>query len=284
MEDISFIDRLFNDQNIAGAWVVVGAIVTFLGAFIAALLGLAGILISNTLENKRKKRQRDHEIIKETYFDALHYLSFSYHQILKISSGENLSVDENSVSATYNFYKILLVASPEVIDKFTSTAGTLGSCLYHLIEKLVLFKKYDSEEQIAQDGIEFSINCMNEANADIKKYFDKGIDRPDVLEGYQAMFDNAQSNYYRNSEIKEEKTKEKYDAQITLVREGVKKAVEVSPAVYDCIFTMRKDLERQLTEEEMKKINKSTDAMIEKLELDTEEFIVKINKHVEADS
>jgi|GEM_PF-6453994 len=204
------------------------ALIALLGVILAAVIGFVGILINNYFENKRKREQRQIALVRDAYFGATEYISSINHILLRTMSGEEIKPDESYTQALQNYYKLLLIASPTVVQSFMILFDSFNEMFLSVMKKLVLFKEL----------------CVTD-------------DASGVI------------------------SKEKTVAQFELIQEVMRCNITIFPLIRDCLFSMRKDMERTLSDEDIQKLSSIMDASTEKNKIELESFIEEMKKKVD---
>lgn len=261
---------LVNDNNIGGAWTV-----------IAAVIAVFGIYIKNLFESKREKKTREYDALRVSYTNAIEYLAHLYHQILTISSGKELHLEEKHIKTTQHFYHIFLMASPNVIHQFTEIASAATSILLVLSEQLISLQKLKSDLDNSIKDTEIHLNRMNELNREMENFNLSGNHDVSFWNSLQESFTKTQEDFDFTMQKREDLIKNIYVAEISLLKSGIRNILDVSPKIYSCIFFMRKDVERKLNSKEMKIINTYIEKMLEEVETSFTNFINNVDKRVE---
>ncbi len=257
------------------------AIIALTGVIIAGLINYIGILTTNFFENGRTKKKREHELLQKAYFGSLDYLATAHTNLIAISSLIIPNINESTVKTTAKFYEILLTASPEVIKKFTYAADESSEKTYRIIPKVLDFKHHESNEQNASDMIDLHLKRMDSLNEEMKEYNEKEKNNPELFQMYDKEFKNTCANFEKESQIRDLAAKNKLILQIEIMKEGIEGSVELADSIYSCIFHMRKDLERELTDAEMSEINSSIEKMLENISKNTNSLAEALDKKLE---
>ncbi|PCJ99972.1 MAG: hypothetical protein COA45_03930 [Zetaproteobacteria bacterium] len=263
MEDASFIDLLFSKQSIAGVWAVIGA-----------LIALIGVFGNNFWENSRKKKEREHELIRDAYYGAVEYINYYTNHILSIgNSGETKSENDNNI-VSEKYYRLFLIASPEVIDTFTKLSLKYSVILMELGESSMDLQQCSLECASHQQEKDTSLNIMEQIVLDKKEYNEKSKNIPDLWDYYVERYNNAEQAFDSHGDKLDVARKHEFELKLKLIKESIEQVLKINSSTYDAIFMMRSDLDRKLNGKDSKKIKNSINIL-------QEHFEEKLTAHIE---
>lgn len=262
MENISFFELLLNEKNIAGVWVVIGACLAF-----------AGVLSNNFFENKRRKKERQHTLIRDAYFGGLEYINCYFHKIASIASTGVVYGDERTYAASEKYYKLLLIASSDVIDAFTQLSRKNTRIIFDLSQLMLNLKQFQAEYDQCSAEIQNYLDMMNMINARFDEYNNQGLHDQSLWDLSQRQFDEAGEKFRTASEQRDFASKNILKTQISLLKKCMESMIDISPDMNNAIISMRYDLDRKLSKNDAQKINDSLNLTLEQLKEDCGVFI-----------
>lgn len=229
----------------APVWAAIGALIA---AVIAAGVTFFGFFLNNHFENKRKKLERQHKLTQTAYFGAVEYLSHMIRSISQIPQKTSSEVAEliNS-DVQKNFYTLFLVASPQVIKSFTKLSDVATAGIGNLARKKMLVDKLNGEVKSCDNFISFHQKHMSEIQTRIDYLREKQMLNDGLL---NSLLDNHQSEYKNSSEqlrLKGEALEKASIAQLELINVSLSLLYELAPLLHESIFSMRTDLDTELT-------------------------------------
>lgn len=270
LEDFSFLERLFEGNNIAGFWAVIGA-----------LIALLGIFINNFFENLRATEKRKLELVRECYFNALNYLALNNYKILKAAAGENLPLREGDIEASANYFQVFMVASPEVIKDITKLSSSYSRILLELSEDLIDLQILSSKLDEANKDIEFNLGVMNDINEKYAKLNENNNTSEELWNMLNQIFSEAKINFESSMGVQKHTNCEILTKKISLLKSGIQALSETSIDLYETILKMRQDLERKLNKKQISSVRSGFEVMLQELKLQIDVFIKKLENKIE---
>lgn len=270
MEEQTLLSLLLSEKNISGIWVVIGA-----------TLALFGVLSNNFFENRRRKTDRKHALVRETYFGGVEYINYYFHMIAnvnKLGADGQLNVDAN---ITGKYYNLFMVASADVIEAFTNLFQVYTSTTFKLGMIIVDIKTLEGKINLANGSVENGLKMMNLSNDSKQEYNDKGFTDKAIWETYQRQYDEGLKMYDESSKNLDDFNKEFLEVQIQLLKESLSAMISASPKMYYAIITMRADLDRELNKTDSKTIKSSIDAMLVQLKSDVDGFVSELDNRIQ---
>lgn len=271
IENASFLDMLFSKNSIAGVWAVIGAVIALIGVF-----------TNNAFENMRSKKEREHALIRDVYIGGIEYINFSSCKIMSIANaiGTENNLQKEDVASSEKFYKLFLIASPEVIEAFTKLSAKFANIMLRLSEVQLNVQKLSSEHESHKQGVQFAIQKMNQVNADRKEYNDKNKDIPELLELFDEHFEEAQRDFESNQELADKSIKQATEAKLILLRECIEKILETYPYSFEAIFKMRDDLDRKLSKADARRIKNCINLLEAEMRASFESYLERIKLQI----
>jgi hypothetical protein len=265
MEDTSVWTLLFSKESMAGVWAVIGA-----------LIALIGVLGSNLCENYRNKKERQHELIRNAYVGAVDHVACSLGVMLKACTGEvNDSTDDVLVSE--KFYRLFLIASPDVIDAFSKFSNTCTEVVIQLQQSFLDIQQCASEKDLSQQYIDRALKNMEQSTQYKNEYADKGAEMPeDLLQLLDKQFEKAQNSFDDNVTNLEKLNQREGRLKLSLLQQGIELVIDAYPEAFNAIFLMRKDLDRKLSKKESRQIQASIELMKSNLKKDLLAYIKNV--------
>lgn len=260
---------LFSEENASGLWVVIGVCFT-----------LIGISKNNRAENKRRKKDREHELIRTAYFGAVEYINYSFHKILLIGQSGEVTRADNDIKNSEKFYKLFLIASPDVIDSFSKLSLKFAHIIGTLCERTIDLQQSSGSIAIHAQDKKYALEIMNRVNADRKEYNDKKKNAPELLEMFDAEFDKAKRDFEQSSIALEREDNNEHELKMTLLKECVEHILAVNEDMFNAILILRNDLEFKLSKKDAKKVEDSIKSMENQLNKDLIKQIDTINDKI----
>ena len=269
MQDGSFGELLFSKDSIAGVWAVIGALVALLGVF-----------ANNLWENSRKKKEREHALIRDAYYGAVEYINYYAYKILSIGQSGEFKTDSDSILASEKFSKLFLVASPQVIDTFTKLSLKFTDILMRLGESALILQNCNWRVKSHQQVIDNALSTMNLVNVDMKEYNDKNRNIPELWNSFSQRYEQAQQNFDLHSEQIEILQKQEFELKIKLLKECIELLLTTYSDTYEAIFLMRSDLDRKLNKKDSQRIKSSIDFLQEQLKSSSSNYVDKLRARI----
>ncbi len=256
MEDVAFWKLLFSKENMAGVWAVFGASIALLGVF-----------ANNLWENGRKKKEREQALIREAYFGAVEYINYHTHAILRIGQSGQIETGSEGVAASENFYKLFLIASPEVVDAFTKLSLKFTDIIMKLGESALNLQNCTWRISSHQQAIDNALTVMDQVNLDKKEYVDKKENNPELWDLFDERYQQAKQGFDTNRELIEVTQKQEFELKMKLLKECIELLLTTNSDTHGVIFMMRSDLDRKLSTKDSQKIKGSTNFLQEQLKV-----------------
>ncbi|GEM_PF-5838484 len=270
---MDILDILISKENITGIWAVIGAVT-------ASSITLFGIFINNLFENNRKRKDRQYALVVDGYNSALQYLAKTYFLLMKVGGGKIVDMSDIESSSTEKFYKLFLIASPKVADSFIKLSSAYSSVIYSFFEKQLSMAATKSEMEVIQIGIDGNNKIINDILEDMKNYNRENMNNPEKFSFFQEQYSKSFSEN-EGLQLKIDLLQKKQtELQFTVLAACLDSVLKTSPLVYEVIFLMREDIERNLRGRDIRKIKKSFDLMIEQMRCDFEKLLDVLNKRI----
>ncbi|MGH1376705.1 MAG: hypothetical protein ACRBCK_10185 [Alphaproteobacteria bacterium] len=250
----TFLELLFSKKSMAGAWAVIGA-----------LIALTGIILNNYWENRRKKKDREHELIREGYFGAVEYINHFTFKILTISQQGVIETTASDSVASEKYYKLFLIAPPEVINAITTLSSKIGDAIIELTRVVTDVQHVTAQKQEYNNAIQNSLRIMEEINQDRKEYNDKKENIPSLLRLYDEQYEKAQMDYSLYTKEVGITVKKEFELKIALIKKGIELMNTLYPDIYEAIFIMRNGLDQKLNKKDSQALQASINALVEQL-------------------
>lgn len=273
MQIASFIDLLLSEKNIVGVWAL-------LGAFIASVTTMLGIFLNNAFESRRKKKERQHSLIREAYFGGVEYINYCSSKIASVARTENIDFDEGTVKSSEKFYKLILIGSVGVIDEFSSLSLKFSETLMVLSRKALILQKSAIDVKSYEDAYARALQQMESINNDKKEYNDKGQHIPELWSLYEQHYQAARADFDKNMEKSDLERKNQLRLRIETAKDRMNALIELSPDMYNVIFSMRRDLDRKLSRAEAKKLKRILDSMLEQIKASMRLHVQKLEDDI----
>ncbi|WP_041794082.1 hypothetical protein [Micavibrio aeruginosavorus] len=266
-------ETLIAPQNVIGLWTVISATN-------AALITLLGIFLNNLYENKRKREDRKHKLIRDAYMGGIEYLSYSQNKINSFSKNGTLEVEDHDREYSEKFYKLFAIASPEVIDIYSKLSAQYGDCLFTLGKDALLLQECSGKVAFHKQGIDIALEGMKIATENMHEYNAKKEDIPDLWALHTEQYNKSCLDFEAHSEQHDSAHKEELILRIKLLKNCMKALLDTTKPTYAALASMREELDRNLSQKDFKKIQKSIDFMQEKIERASNAFIKEIEDKI----
>lgn len=264
-QEITFIqqisNQLFSESNVSGAWLAIAATVALTGVIINSFLSFLGGLISDKAAFTRDKVKREHDLIREVYFDAIDYLNFCFHKISGMANGVLTSSSEDA-QATINYYRIFLVASPEVISAFLEVSKENGRIFFSLANMVMDFTAISNELAGFELDRKHAVETMENLNKE-RRYYTENNQMNDGLSNLMnSQFAEAQSRFDESVRRCDDAQARKAKQHLELLKSCSIAMLDISSGIYDAILAMRDDLDRKLALDLKVEIRQEIDLML----------------------
>lgn len=261
-ESQNLIYLMFSERGAAGLWAVVGALIALLGVF-----------ANNFFENKRRKKERQHTLIRDAYFGGLEYINCYFHKIASIASTGVVDGDEKTYAASEKYYKLLLIASSEVIDAFSKLSRKNTRIIFDLSQLMLNLKQFQAEYDQCSVEIQNYLDMMNVINTRFEEYNNQGLHDQSVWDLSQRQFDESGEKFRMASRQRDAASKNILKTQISLLKKCLESMIDISPDMNSAIISMRYDLDRKLSKNDAQKINNSLELTLKHIKEDCGVFI-----------
>lgn len=270
MIEQSILDLLVSEKNISGVWVVVGALLTLFGVF-----------ANNLFESGRKRKEREHTLIRDVYFGGTEYINHYFNMIVGTNRWGKDSQFKVDPSVTEKYYKIFMVGSPQVINAFAELNKQHTTILLRLASSNLAILELEGDLDIAQANVKHGLEMMGEANNNLKQNNEKKIFSQELLGLYRSHYSEGQRTYEEASKRSDLLNNKLVRKRMELLKACLDAIIDISPIMYHAIISMRKDLDRSLSGKEKSEIQRSIDSMLEQLQASAQKFIDETNKRID---
>lgn len=268
-----FLKNLFSENNIAGFWAV-------LGALIASMTTMLGIFLNNAFESRRKRKEREHSLIRESYFGGVEYINYYVSRIALIAQTEKIDVDGEVARSSEKFYRLIVIGSVDVIDKFSSLSVRFSEALMVLSHKVLLSQKFAIDIKLYEDAYARALQQMESINNDRREYNNRAQSNPELWDLFEKHYQIAQNEFDENISKAEVGRINQLALRMEIIKDCINALAEISPDIYDVMFLMRSDLDRKLNKKEERRLKKILDTMLEQTKASMEFHIKKLEDSI----
>lgn len=258
-----------NPNNIAGLWYV-----------IAAFVALFGIIINNFFENKRRRSDKRHELIRTAYIESIDYIDFALKFFLKQNLHEN-SITEQEQTITRKYYKLFLSGSAHVLEAFSNFSKKFTELSVKLVKHDIEIKSLLTDINIQTQKRDNSLQLMNDINDKKKTYNDKKIHDEKLWNFYIQQFEEANLDFKNSASELDKLNYKKVEIELNRLKCAYNAMLYLSPLAYETIVKMREDIDRKLSHQDNEIIEKSIRLYLSQLEKTCNEFLEFIQKEID---
>ncbi|WP_435640524.1 hypothetical protein [Micavibrio aeruginosavorus] len=267
------LETLIEPQNVAGLWAVIGATS-------AASITLLGIFFNNLYENARRRKEREHTLVREAYFGGVEYLTYCQNKIQSILRNGSLIAEDHDREYSEKFYKLFMIASPKVIDIYSKLSIQYNDQLFSLGKEALLLQECIGQVALHKQGIDMALEAMKIANQNMDEYNDKNKNVPELWELHTEQYNNAVLDFEKNSEQRDAAHKKELLLRIKLLESGMKAFAESSQPTHAALSCMREELDRSLSRREFKRIQNNINLMQERMTQAYNAFIQELEAKI----
>jgi hypothetical protein len=233
------------------SWPAITAIIAFFGAFIGAGVAFLGVWLNNKSEDKRRKDQRRHDLICETYFGAVEYIAYFVRVIASAGGDQFLELIQSKEANSKNYYFLNLVASSDVMASFVKLGDKATEIIAKVSLKHIEIVTIDSEIKSESKMWQIYEDQMDKLLGDHKelisqKGFSKNI-ADNILDCHGEILEKFNSSIERHSQLNQSLFQKKIDL-MKFIKVSMR---ETNPMINEVVFLMRKDLDRKLSNKDL---------------------------------
>ena len=239
-------------------------------------MAFLGVWLNNKSEDKRRRKQRDHDLIRETYFGAVEYVAYCIKVMASAGGDQFQELIESKELNTKNYYFLNLVATYDVMacflklsDKATEIIGKISLMHFEIViinaevkSELETRKIYQEQmDQILRDHKELISQetfSQEDSNSLLDRY-------QETMEKFNSTFDNA---LLLNKSL--------FERKISILKYTRQSMKETNPLIYEVLFLMRRDLDRKLSKKDLEKMKMILDKSLSNSAEGIENMIVEL--------